>query len=99
MPDRIVTRVALADPRLSHGGVLITWPLVPHLTTHAAGAGYGDSYEVIRHAWWTREALMDGHNPFDQPLLVFPQGFNSRLQWTHPFQYVYPALLALVSVP
>lgn len=79
--------------------VLITWPLARQLTTHAAGAGYSDSFELIRHTWWTREAVLDGHNPFDQPLLVYPQGFNSRLQWTHPFQYVYPALLALVFSP
>jgi hypothetical protein len=79
--------------------VIITWPLVKHLDSRAAGAGYGDSYEVVRHAWWAREALLDGKNPFDQPLLAYPDGFMSWVQWSHPLQYIPPALLALVVSP
>ncbi|MBN1966879.1 MAG: hypothetical protein JW910_19660, partial [Anaerolineae bacterium] len=79
--------------------VILTWPLARHLTTHAAGAGYGDAYEVIRHIWWAREALLDGHNPFAQTLLVYPDGFTSWLQWSHPLQYLFPTLPALVVSP
>jgi hypothetical protein len=99
MPDRFATRIALPILVFFTAAVLITWPLARHLTTHAAGAGYSDSYELIRHIWWTREALRDGHNPFDQPLLVYPHGVHSDIQWTHPFQYILPALLAFVISP
>lgn len=77
----------------------VTWPLARHLDTRAAGAGYGDSYEVTRHIWWAREALLDGHNPFDQRALVYPDGFMSWVQWSHPLQYLPGALLALVVSP
>ena len=77
----------------------VTWPLARQLTSHAAGTGYSDSYEVIRHIWWAREALLDGHNPFDQTLLAYPDGFMSWVQWSHPLQYIPPALLALVVSP
>ncbi len=79
--------------------LLITWPLVGHLSTRAAGAGYGDSYEVTRHVWWAREALLKGQNPFDQPLLVYPDGFMSWVQWAHPLQYLPAAVIALVVDP
>ncbi|NLX09621.1 MAG: hypothetical protein GXY36_08190, partial [Chloroflexi bacterium] len=79
--------------------LIITWPLAARITTHAAGAGWGDSFEVIRHGWWAREALLDGHNPFDQPLLAYPDGFTSWLMASHPLQYLPPALLALVFSP
>ena len=40
-----------------------------------------------------------GRNPFDQPLLVYPDGFISWLQWTQPLQYLPAALLAFVVSP
>ncbi|NDJ76099.1 MAG: hypothetical protein GYB65_07555 [Chloroflexi bacterium] len=79
--------------------IFVSWPLARDLDTRAAGAGYGDSYEVIRHGWWTREALLDGQNPVKQDLLVYPDGFTSWVQWTHPLQYLPPALLGLVVSP
>ena len=79
--------------------VLMTWPLAARLTTHVAGFGFGDGYEVIRQVWWAREQIAAGRNPFDQPLLVYPDGFTSWLQWTHPFQYLPAALLAFLISP
>lgn len=79
--------------------LIVTWPLARHLDTRAAGAGYGDSYEVTRHIWWAREALLDGHNPFDQRALVYPDGFMSWVQWSHPLQYLPGAALALAVSP
>lgn len=79
--------------------LIVTWPLARHLDIRAAGAGYGDSYEVTRHIWWAREALLDGHNPFNQRALVYPDGFMSWVQWSHPLQYLPGALLALVVSP
>jgi len=79
--------------------IVLTWPLAARLTTHAAGTTYGDSDEVIRHIWWASEQLAAGRNPFDQPLLAYPTGFTSWLQWTHPLQYLPGALLAFVVSP
>jgi hypothetical protein len=79
--------------------VIVTWPLAERLTTHAAGTGYSDSYEVIRHGWWTREALLHLDNPFDQPLLVYPEGFSSRVQLAQPIQYFAVGIPALVFSP
>lgn len=79
--------------------VLMTWPLAPRLTTHVAGFGFGDGYEVIRQVWWAREQIAAGRNPFDQPLLVYPHGFTSWLQWTQPLQYLPAALLAFFVSP
>ena len=77
----------------------ITWPLATRLTTHVAGFGFGDGYEVVRQVWWAREQIAAGRNPFDQPLLVYPDGFTSWLQWTAPLQYLPAALLAFVVSP
>lgn len=79
--------------------VLMTWPLAARLTTHVAGFGFGDGYEVIRQVWWAREQIAAGRNPFDQPLLVYPDGFTSWLQWTQPLQYLPAALLAFLVSP
>ena len=78
--------------------LIVTWPLARDLETRAAGAGYGDTYEVTRHIWWAREALISGHNPFDQTALVYPDGFMSWVQWSHPLQYLPGALVALAQV-
>ena len=101
-PDRLrraLIWVALPLLIYTLAALIMTWPLVRHLTTHAAGAGYGDSFEVIRGTWWAREALLDGQNPFWQPLLVYPKGFTSWLQFTHPLQHIAPAILALAVSP
>lgn len=79
--------------------VIITWPLAARLTTHVAGFGFGDGYEVVRQVWWAHEQITHGNNPFDQPLLVYPDGFTSWLQWTQPLQYLPAALLAFVVSP
>jgi len=96
---RVWTWVGLPAAVYLAAAVWLTWPLARQITTHAAGTGYSDSYEVIRHVWWAREALLDGQNPFDQPLLAYPDGFTSWVQWTHPLQYLPPALLALALTP
>lgn len=77
----------------------MTWPLATQLSTHVAGHGFGDSYEVVRQVWWAREQIAAGRNPFDQPLLVYPDGFTSWLQWTQPLQYLPAALLAFAVSP
>lgn len=95
------TLTEVIGPLAAYGlvAVAITWPLLKHITTHAAGLGVADTYEVTRHIWWAREALLDGRNPFDQTALVYPDGFMSWVQWSHPLQYLPGALVALVVSP
>ncbi len=76
-----------------------TWPLVTQLSTHIAGAGYGDGYEYLRLGWWARYALQNGLNPFQQSLFGYPDGFFSAFQWAQPLIYWPIALLNLVFDP
>lgn len=100
-PNRWLRALAVLLPLAVYlaAAVLITWPLAARLTTHVAGHGFGDGYEVVRQVWWAREQIAAGRNPFDQPLLVYPDGFTSWLQWTQPLQYLPAALLAFVVGP
>ncbi len=77
----------------------ITWPLVTQLSTHAAGAGYGDSFEYIRLGWWGKYALQNGLNPFYQSLFAYPDGFFSAVQWAQPLIYWPTAILGFVFDP
>jgi len=79
--------------------IFITWPLVTQLSTHAAGAGYGDSFEYIRLGWWGKYALQNGLNPFYQSLFAYPDGFFSAVQWAQPLIYWPTALLGFVFDP
>ncbi|WP_119067258.1 hypothetical protein [Aggregatilinea lenta] len=78
---------------------LITWPLVTQIGTHAAGAGYADADEIIRHGWWIKEAVLHGENPFRQTLLAYPDGFTSTLMWAYPLRFGPTALLAFAVAP
>jgi len=96
---RLATGAALPLAVYLLAAAIVTWPLARHLGDRAAGTGYADTLEVTRHIWWAREALLDGSNPFDQRLLVYPDGFMSWVQWAHPLQVLPGALLALVLPP
>lgn len=90
-----------AGPLLFYTAVALglTFPLIARLTTHAAGAPYGDAFEVIRAIWWTREAILRGVLPAQQPLLNYPEGFFSTVQWALPMVYLPGALLELAFSP
>lgn len=79
--------------------LVITWPLARQIDTHAAGAGWGDSSEVLRQSWWAREQLLHGRFPFEQSLLLYPNGWTSWLQWSQWMQYAPSTLLMLVFDP
>ncbi len=79
--------------------LILTFPLVAQLTTHAAGAAYGDAFEVVRTIWWTKEALLNGMNPAQHPLLLYPDGFFSAIQWALPMVYLPGVPFALVFPP
>ncbi|MBI5959788.1 MAG: hypothetical protein HY866_13695, partial [Chloroflexi bacterium] len=79
--------------------LILVWPLPLHLNSHAAGAGYADTYTYIRASWAAKEALLHGHNPLDQTLLAYPDGFTSRLLWASPLRWIPGTLLMFVFPP
>jgi hypothetical protein len=79
--------------------LLITWPLAAYISTHAAGLGYGDSFEYVRLGWWAKYALQMRLNPFYQSLLGYPDGFFSAAQWAQPLIYWPVSLLGFVFNP
>ncbi len=103
MPSRLTvnrwSKIALPLAIYTLVAVLITWPLAAHISTHAAGAGYGDSFEYIRLGWWAKYALQHGLNPFYQSLLGYPAGFFSATQAAQPLIYWPITLLGLVFNP
>jgi len=80
----------------------LTYPLITQLSTHAAGAPYGDAFEAVRLIWWAKEALLRGLHPAFQPLLAYPDGFFSPVEWAAPmahlaglpFSLLFPPLIA-----
>jgi hypothetical protein len=76
--------------------VLMTWPLVTHISTRLIGHPFGDSYEYTRHIWWFVHALRTGQPLFFQPLLGYPDGLSAAWLWAVPLQSFPAWLLALV---
>ena len=60
----------------------LTWPTALHLTTHYFTSGEQifffpstpDAAQNIWNMWWTAHALREGLNPFETPLLFYPEG-------------------------
>ena len=74
--------------------VLVTYPLVFHLTTHLPSdvSDGGDAYQNYWNFWWVRQALSAGQNPYWTPLLYAPDGAPLYLHTLNPFN-------GLVSIP
>jgi hypothetical protein len=72
--------------------LLLTWPLLLHLTTHVPGNGVDDP-PLTWNLWWVRYALLDlGDNPFDSDYLFYPLGINLGF-------YTLTLLNGLLSIP
>jgi hypothetical protein len=68
--------------------LLLTYPVITQLSTHAAGAPYGDAFEVVRMIWWTGESLAQGMHPASQPMLTYPDQFFSAMHWASPLTHL-----------
>lgn len=76
--------------------VLVTWPLVAHITTLLPGT----SDDVLVHywnGWWVQQALGDGQNPLYSPYLFFPIGISlvtHNIAWFQvlPWLFLEPLL-------
>jgi len=79
--------------------LILTYPVIAQLETHAAGAPYGDQFEAVRLIWWTKEAILDGMHPAYQPLLVYPDGFFSPVEWAAPLAHLAGVPFALIFSP
>ncbi len=53
--------------------IVMTWPLLPRLSTHVPG-GTNDLWTHRWTFWWIKQSLVEGHNPFYTRLLFHPQG-------------------------
>jgi len=75
--------------------VVLTWPLVRHLSTHVPGSYTWafDEYTFVWNTWWFRYALFDlGQNPLYSTHTFYPLGISLVL-------YTYNLFNALVSLP
>ncbi len=77
----------------------ITYPLVTQLATHLPNKIHGDGFEAVRLIWWTREAIFNGMHPAYQPLLAYPAGFFSPVQWAAPLAHLAGLPFALLFSP
>ena len=72
--------------------LLLTWPLVTHLSTHVPGNGVDDP-PLTWNLWWVQHALLDlGTNPLDSNYLFYPLGINLAF-------YTLTLLNGLLSIP
>lgn len=86
---------------LTHVGIIVayaflalvlTWPLVAHLSTHVPGNGVDDP-PLTWNLWWVSHALLDtGTNPFHTDYLFYPLGINLAY-------YTLTLLNGLLSIP
>lgn len=53
----------------------ITWPLVPHLSTHFPG-GSQDTFVHYWNGWWVKRSLAAGQSPYYTSYLYYPTGMD-----------------------
>ncbi len=99
MRTKLWLNIALPLIVYAAAALIITAPLITQLDTWIAGAGYGDSFELLRQAWGWREALHTGSDPYFQALFAYPDGFYAPVQWAQPLVLWPLAALALIFPP
>jgi hypothetical protein len=75
--------------------VVLTWPLVRHLTSHVPGSYTWafDEYTFLWNSWWLRHSLFDlGQNPLYSTHTFYPLGVSL-------VTYTYNLFNALISLP
>ena len=66
---------------------IVTFPLIRDMGAVFAGDNLTDAYQLSRHSWWLRYALLNGEPIFDQPYMAYPDGMRGALIWANPFQF------------
>lgn len=86
-PQHVSIGRELAVIALAYAGltIVVTWPVVAHLTDAVAGFAGHDSFQYIWLFWWFREALLNRQQlPSDVNILYYPQGASHPFLWMHP---------------
>ncbi|HVU09646.1 MAG TPA: hypothetical protein VHD90_00155 [Phototrophicaceae bacterium] len=78
--------------------VIITYPLIAHLSTEFVGFINGDGYEMAHHIWWFKYAIQTQQPLFFQPLSAYPNGLDGITLWSDPLQF-FPAWLFAFVMP
>ncbi|MBC7251079.1 MAG: hypothetical protein H5T62_12440 [Anaerolineae bacterium] len=73
---------------------VLTWPVLPRLSTHLAGGPDPDLWVFQWNNWWLRQALQRGINPYHTDLLFHPQGVSLT---AHSFSWGMSALWLLLE--
>ncbi len=55
--------------------ILVTWPIIAHLTSEYAG-GRSDLWVHQWSYWWVKYALLNGESLLNTPLLYYPKGIT-----------------------
>ena len=72
--------------------VILTWPLIAHLTSHVPGDGRDDP-PLVWNLWWVQYSLLDLHSsPLNTGYLFFPLGANLTF-------YTLTILNGVLSIP
>jgi hypothetical protein len=73
---------------------MLTWPVLPRLTTHLAGGPDLDLWVFQWNNWWLKEALHRGIGPYYTDLLFYPQGVSLT---AHSFNWGMSAVWLLIE--
>ena len=65
--------------------VVMSWPVVPRITTHLARQG-GDLWVHRWNLWWLKRCLLGGENPFYTDYILHPYGVSMIY---HDFAWVH----------
>lgn len=55
-------------------GIILSWPLLSHFTTHIAGGGGTDAQHNLWVLWHVKEAVLGNQPLWGLPLLYYPEG-------------------------
>ncbi|MGB1287301.1 MAG: hypothetical protein ACPG7F_12250, partial [Aggregatilineales bacterium] len=76
--------------------IVITFPAITTLSTRLIGSETSDAYEMTRHIWWFRYALLNGEDLFWQSHFGYPDGISGAPFRALPLQYAPNSLLSLI---
>jgi hypothetical protein len=79
--------------------LFLTWPLPEHISSSTIDEGRSDVFMMVRGAWAANYALRAGHNPLNQSLIVYPNGFTSYMMWATPLRWLPGTLLMFLFSP
>jgi len=73
-------------------------PIYSALSSRFLGADSSDVYEIARHIWWFKSALLSGDDLLAHSLLDYPEGSPAVRIWAQPLQ-LFPAWLFAFFLP